>query len=84
MGNKVQDKPKAVFTCESQPNLHKEVLRCKEQLPIDGKRNKEEHEEVDAKAEELRRDAPSDEEVVKATVDRLTGKVLTPDDRSSK
>ncbi|KIH64018.1 hypothetical protein ANCDUO_05671 [Ancylostoma duodenale] len=84
IGNKVHDKPKAVFTCESQMDLRNEPPMCKEQLPVDAREKKEEHEVVDAAGavEEPRKEAPSDEEVVKATVDRLTGKVLTPDDRS--
>lgn len=75
-------KPRAVFTCESpislqnKPSFNDPPEDYSSSNPVKNDADKTRKEERHARQE------PSDEEVVRATVDRLTGKVVTPGDAS--
>ncbi|KAK6040429.1 hypothetical protein COOONC_22065 [Cooperia oncophora] len=74
--------PRAVFTCDT-PNIPRKAslnMSC----PDDSLSNSEVSRPERSLVPERLNEQPSDEEVVKATVDRLTGKVVTPEDAAMK
>ncbi|VDM67522.1 unnamed protein product [Strongylus vulgaris] len=82
-GKRVQDKPKAIFTCDSQSELKKkDIFESRNSYSVEHIANDRKVSSIVEIPVAQAKDEPSDEDVVKATVDRLTGKVLTPEDQS--
>ncbi|VDL85605.1 unnamed protein product [Nippostrongylus brasiliensis] len=74
-----QRKPRAVFTCESLSDIRKPGGSTDESMPK-SVREKERHKVMNEcpPTPAASRRQPSNDEVVKATVDRITGIVVTP------
>ncbi|KAK6753561.1 hypothetical protein RB195_012884 [Necator americanus] len=84
--NKIHDKPRAVFTC-SDPEDKEDLGRkapSRHISSMDDLKKKGVPNKINLTVEPAPGEEPLDEDVVKATVDRLTGKILTPDYHSPK